>query len=131
MAAGTQLEDFLTRWLATWTGNRPGELIDFYSEDVFYSDPAFRGGLQGQDALRRYFTKLLAANPSWEWRLIEAIPTEKGCTAKWQARIPTPGGVVEEEGLDIVEIEGDKITRNEVYFDRARLLFALGRTPGT
>ncbi len=124
-----ELRDFLERWFAAWTGNDPDGLLEFYAEDVFYSDPAFRGGLQGHD-LRRYFTKLLAANPAWEWKLLEVFPTERGCTVKWQARIPTPGGIVEEEGLDIVEIRDGKITRNEIYFDRSRLLLAQGRTPG-
>lgn len=125
-----ELSDFLTRWLAAWTGNDPAGLLEFYASDAFYTDPAFRGGLQGHDSLRRYFTKLLAANPAWEWKLLEMLPTEKGCAVKWLARIPTPGGMVEEEGLDIVEIRDGKITRNEIFFDRSRLLLALGRTPG-
>jgi hypothetical protein len=33
-------------------------------------------------------------------------------------------GVITEIGLDIVEFKGEKISRNEVYFDRARLLAA-------
>jgi len=33
--------------------------------------------------------------------------------------------VVEEDGADIVEIEGGKITRNEVFFDRTALLEAM------
>ena len=115
---------FCERWLAAWTGNQPDALLAFYAEDALYRDPAFPGGLQGYTALRPYFTKLLAANPEWVWKAVEAHQTPQGFTLKWHARIPTPSGTVEEDGLDIVELADGRITRNEVYFDRAALLAA-------
>ena len=36
--------------------------------------------------------------------------------------------IIREIGLDIVEIEGAKITRNEVYFDRTRLVAAVEKS---
>lgn len=120
-----ELEGFCKRWLAAWTGNDPAGLLDFYAGDAFYSDPAVRDGLRGRDEMARYFEKLLAANPDWKWEVREVLPTAKGCTLKWHAIIPVGDAVVEEDGVDIVEIEDWKITRNEVYFDRAGLLKAL------
>src|SRR5215813_5626253 len=34
------LDEFCRRWLSAWTGNRPQELIQFYSADAYYRDPA-------------------------------------------------------------------------------------------
>lgn len=96
----------------------------FYAEDAFYSDPAKREGMRGHAQLLQYFKRLLAANPDWVWELVEAIPTEKGFTGKWKATIPVGNQVIVEYGVDIVEIVGGKVTRNEVYFDRAALLEA-------
>ena len=45
-------QELCGRWLAAWTGNRPDVLIDFYSSDAFYSDPARWAGLRGR--VRRY-----------------------------------------------------------------------------
>lgn len=115
---------FCDAWLAAWTGNAPGGLLAFYAEDALYRDPGRPGGLRGHAELLPYFTKLLGANPAWVWRAVEVHPTPKGFTLKWHAVIPAGGGSVEEDGLDIVEIAGGKITRNEVYFDRAALLAA-------
>ncbi|MGE5544385.1 MAG: nuclear transport factor 2 family protein, partial [Bacillota bacterium] len=108
-----------------WTGNNPEKLIDYYSRDAFYSDPANKGGLKGYEQLMAYFRKLLAANPGWKWEVVEIFPTEKGFTLKWKATIPIGSEQVIEYGLDIVEVENGKITRNEVYFDRTALLTVL------
>lgn len=120
-----ELESFCSRWLASWSGNHPEDLLAFYSEDVFYRDPGGPEGVHGKAALRRYFEKLLAANPNWKWEMVELMPTEKGFTLKWRTHIPAGDTPVVEEGLDIVELENGHITRNEVYFDRTGLLQAM------
>lgn len=113
-----ELKQFITEWLQAWTGNRPDALLAYYSDDAFYADPAFPNGISGKENLKSYFSKLLSKNPEWIWEAIEIIPTEKGCTLKWKAQVPTPKGNVVFFGLDIVEVTDGKIIRNEVYFDR-------------
>ncbi|MHA1481210.1 MAG: nuclear transport factor 2 family protein [Candidatus Thorarchaeota archaeon] len=120
-----ELAQFINSWLKDWTGNDPEQLLSYYSNDALYIDPANRDGLQGHDSILPYFKKLLGANPDWVWTLKEIFPTEKGATFKWYAKIPVGDSVIEETGLDILEIESGKITRNEVYFDRTKLLSAL------
>lgn len=117
---------FCEAWLPAWSGNRPDALLEFYADDAVYRDPARPKGLRGRSALEAYFGKLLAANPAWVWRPVKIMPTAGGFTLKWEARIPTPAGELVEQGLDIVEIAGGRITRNEVYFDRTALLAAMG-----
>ena len=117
-------QDFSSKWLPAWTGNRPEELVKFYAQDAFYSDPVRREGMRGHNEILPYFKRLLAANPDWVWELVEAFPTEKGFTGKWKATIPVGNKIITEYGVDIVEISGGKVTRNEVYFDRTALLDA-------
>jgi len=120
------LETLAAQWLQAWHGNRPAQLLEYYAEDALYADPAKREGLQGKAAMKPYLEKLLAANPNWVWELVEVIPTAKGFTLKWKARIPVGEQVLEETGLDIVELnEAGKITRNEVWFDRLRWMQAI------
>ncbi len=116
---------FCDAWLPAWTGNRPEALLEFYADEAVYRDPARSKGLRGRTALETYFGKLLAANPAWVWRAVKIMPTTGGFTLKWEARIPTPKGELVEQGLDIVEIASGRITRNEVYFDRAALIAAM------
>ena len=116
------LEEFCRRWLSAWTGNQPEELLQFYSADAYYRDPARPDGSRGEKALCEYFTKLLKKNPDWVWTAREVIPTAKGFVLKWIATIPVQSCSATIEGLDILELSEDKITRNEVYFDRSALL---------
>ena len=118
--------DFASQWLAAWTGNRPDVLLDYYSEDAFYLDPAHPQGLRGKEALRAYLVKLLRKNPDWVWTPLEVIPTPKGFVLKWKATIPiVEKPVLVLEGLDIVELQTGKISRNEVFFDRSAWLAML------
>ena len=129
-----EAEKFASRWLPAWTGNRPNELIAYYSEDAFYSDPGIPNGVKGKEALLGYFLKLLAQNPNWVWTQIEGIPMEDGFLNKWHARIPVGPKIVECVGVCFVQLDSNGlIRRNEVYFDRTELVkeISKARKPAT
>ncbi len=108
-------------WLDAWTGNQPERLLEFYTDDALYIDPANRDGLRGKDQIRPYFVRLLDVYHDWTWRPIEVFPIENGMIVKWECEIHVGPETLHETGVDIVELRGDKISRNEVYFDRTRL----------
>lgn len=118
-------EEFCEQWLAAWTGNRPDYLISFYSDEAFYSDPYIPQGLKGKEQLLEYFRKLISIYPDWKYEPVEIFPTQNGFTLKWKLSIPVNSETVVDYGLDIVEISNDKIIRNEVYFDTARIRKAI------
>ena len=113
------------RWLPLWTGNSPKDLVDVYSDDVFYRDPSKPEGIQGKPALLAYFRKLLATFPDWVWTVDDVWPVDGGFVLRWKAKIPVGGMVVQEDGMDLVLVRDGLVTRNEVYFDRAALLEAM------
>ena len=116
---------FAARWLPAWTGNQPERLASFYSEDAFYLDPAVPEGIKGREPLLRYFRTLLGYNPEWVWTNIDVFPMENGFLNKWIARIPVRDEVIECVGVCTVELRDGLISRNEVYFDRTRLIAAI------
>ena len=116
------LESFCNDWLAAWTGNNPEKLISYYAVDAYYQDPANPKGITDRKHLLKYLTKLLARNPAWKWELIELFPTENGFNFKWKATIPLADTQLVEFGMDIIELDSNKITRNEVYFDISRMI---------
>jgi SnoaL-like domain len=83
-------------------------------------------GVEGKEALRRYFGALLSRYPDWEWRNVDAIPMEGGFLNFWHATIPVAGRVREIEGVCTVELRDGLISRNQVYFDRSELLATEG-----
>ncbi len=117
---------FISEWLKAWTGNGNPEqaflLCGFYSDDFVYSDPFMRNGIRDRQQLLRYFSALLQANPNWHWNALEIIPTAEGCTLLWEAHIPVGNEILRETGLDILEFTNNRISRNEVWFDRSHWL---------
>lgn len=113
---------FCTEWLSAWTGNNPDTLISYYDDNASYSDPAHRDGLKGKQEIRKYFVKLLDVYRDWHWKPIEIFPISSGAIVKWICEIRIHQEIIHEIGLDIVEIKNNKITRNEVFFDRTRLV---------
>jgi hypothetical protein len=119
---------FAETWLPAWTGNRPELLASFYSDDTFYLDPAIPDGVRGMPALLEYFRKLLARNPDWVWTQIEGIPLEAGFLNKWRAVVPVGTATLEVIGVCFVQLDRKgKICRNEVYFDRSKILLETAR----
>jgi ketosteroid isomerase-like protein len=117
--------EFAARWLPAWTGNDPERLASFYTDDVFYADPAIPAGVNGKAELLAYFTKLLASFPDWVWTQTDATPMDGGFLNHWLAKIPVGGQALEIAGVCTVRLRGNLIERNEVFFDRSELLAAL------
>ena len=117
------------RFLTAWNTQEVERVLSCYTTDVDYRDPNTRGSVRGGEALRRYLTKLFAG---WKmhWSLREAYLFENGggCAVLWHATFQRPGGetTIGIDGMDLVEVRGDQIARNEVCFDRAQLAPLLG-----
>jgi hypothetical protein len=64
------------------------------------------------------------------WALRELFPLANadGAAALWHASFRRPSGerTVEADGMDLVLLDGDRVKRNEVYFDRAVLAPLVG-----
>ncbi len=112
------------RLLESWNTQEVERVVDCYTEDVRYRDPNTRGFVEGADALRRYLTKLFER---WQmhWALREAYPLRdaEGAAVLWRATLRPRGGdsEVEIDGMDLALAEGNRLSRNDVYFDRAAL----------
>jgi hypothetical protein len=117
-----QARQFAEKWLPAWSGNRPELLASFYSDDVFYCDPAIPQGVRGRAALLAYFRKLLARYPDWVWTQRGSIPLEHGFLNLWHASIPTGKRRLELDGVCTVQLRQGLIYSNQVYFDRTELL---------
>ena len=122
---------FAERWLPAWTGNRPKELVSYYTDDAFYADPGIPNGIRGREALLAYFSKLLARYPDWVWTHRGSIPLADGFLNEWHATIPVGGHVVEVDGVCTVQLRAERIYSNQVFFDRSPLLAATQRMGGT
>ena len=112
-----------------WNHQDVEATVACYTDDLVYVDPNTRGAVRGADAMRRYLGKLFGR---WEmhWAARELFPLADadGAAVLWHASFRKPGGeqTVEADGMDLVLLDGDRVKRNEVYFDRAVLAPLIG-----
>jgi ketosteroid isomerase-like protein len=117
--------------LESWNTQEVERVADCYTDDVRYRDPNTRDFIEGSDALRRYLTKLF---DTWQmhWALREAYPFRdgEGAAVLWRATLRPRGGdsEVQIDGMDLALVEGDRLSRNDVYFDRAALASLVSAT---
>jgi ketosteroid isomerase-like protein len=112
-----------------WNRQDVEAVLERYTPDVVYRDPNTRGTVEGRDAMRGYLTKLFARwQMHWATRDFFLFEGGDGVAVLWHATLRPKDGEseVEVDGMDLVLMKGDKVKRNEVYFDRAVLaeLFA-------
>jgi ketosteroid isomerase-like protein len=120
----SQLDELKERLIEAWNAQDVEAVVSCYTEDLVYRDPNTRGPVEGAEAMRRYLTKLFSR---WQmkWTVKSTFPLEgvDGVAGLWRASFRVPGSdeTVEADGMDLVLIEGGRVRRNDVYFDRAVL----------
>ena len=110
--------------LSAWNDHDVDRVVACYTEDCIYRDPNTRGAVEGQEALRRYLTRLLRDwRMHWSLREFFAFADGSGGAFLWDAKLtPAAGGKTTEiSGMDLVLLRGERLSRNEVYFDRMAL----------
>jgi ketosteroid isomerase-like protein len=118
--------------LDAWNAHDVERVVACYTPDLVYRDPGTRGEVRGADAFRRYLIKLFASwRMHWSAREIFPLAETGGTAVLWRATLAPVGGdsTVELEGMDLAILEGERLKRNEVYFDRAALLPLLAAQP--
>jgi hypothetical protein len=117
------------RILTAWNSHDVEQVVACYTPDLVYRDPGTRGEIRGAEAMRRYLTKMFSL---WRmhWAPREAFPLggTDGSAFLWHATLTPIGGSVsvEIDGMDLAVLEGERLKRNEVYFDRMALAALLG-----
>jgi ketosteroid isomerase-like protein len=115
---------FAERFLSAWNSQDVDRVLSCYTEDCVYLDPNTRGTVKGHDALRGYLTKLFQQwNMHWVLREFFLFEDKDGGAFLWHAELtPAAGGkTIPVQGMDLVAMRGERMCRNEVYFDRTAL----------
>ena len=103
-------------WLRAWTEKDIDRLLEFYAPDVVYRDNQTAAGIAGHAALRAYLDGLFKATPPMSYEPDEVWPISGGYCGRWYCTIELPDGSKRRmRGFDLVLLEGERITLNEVY----------------
>lgn len=122
------------RFLDAWTSQDVDRVLACYADaELAYSDPNTRGAIRTKDEFRRYLAKLFAAwTMTWTAREVRPFGDGSGAAVLWRATFakagpPKDGSAatlppIAIDGIDLVEVRGGLVTRNEVQFDRTKLV---------
>lgn len=111
-------------FLSAWNEQDVDSVLACYTQDCVYQDPNTRGPVVGHEALRRYLSRLFDAwKMHWSMREFHPLADDNGGAFLWHAELtPASGGTtVKIDGMDLALVRGDRLCRNEVYFDRVAL----------
>lgn len=117
--------EFAEKFLSAWNSQHVDNVLSYYTEDCIYLDPNTQGSVKGHGSLSKYLTKLFQQwKMHWSLREFFLFNNMNGGAFLWHAKLtPSTGGkTIEVDGMDLILIRGDRISRNEVYFDRMTIL---------
>ncbi|PFG74929.1 YybH family protein [Tepidiforma thermophila] len=110
------IERFNAEWLLAWTEKDVPRLLAFYHPEVEYRDGQVPQGVKGHAALRAYLEGLFAATPPMTYVPDEVWPIAGGYCGRWYCTVTLPDGSARRlRGFDLVLLDGDRISFNEVY----------------
>ncbi|MCO5200513.1 MAG: nuclear transport factor 2 family protein [Chloroflexi bacterium] len=110
------LAEFNSAWLRAWSDKDTAKLLTFYHPETLYKDGQVPAGLNGHEALAGYLDNLFKMTPPMEYVPDEVWPIAGGFCGRWICTISLPDGTRRKmRGFDLVLLDGDKITLNEVY----------------
>ena len=110
------IEAYNAAWLQAWTDKDTEKLLTFYGPDVIYKDNQTAAGIYGHAGLRAYLNGLFTATPPMRYEPDEVWAIKGGFCGRWLCTMAMPDGSTRRlRGFDLVLLEGDQITLNEVY----------------
>jgi len=114
------MEKRVAKYMASWNSKDPSKVLKFFAAKSSFVDPANPKGISSKKDLEKYIVPLMKKNSEWNWEIQELIPNKKGCIVKSKAVIPLGKKKAEVACVDILEFKGQKIVRNEVFFDQPK-----------
>ncbi|WP_234195651.1 nuclear transport factor 2 family protein [Pseudacidovorax sp. NFM-22] len=118
------LLDVIERLTRCWDQRDIEGTLNYYTEDVQYSEPGAGVRIDGRDRLRNYLHSYFKAWDS-RWTIYEhhRLEGQNGLVVFWDMEVWRPGSTdrVMTKGMDLVMVRGDQISRDTVYFDRMQL----------
>ena len=96
-------------------------LVEIHAEDCEVGNVSVSGTFRGHDGLREFWTEYRKTFGEMKSTFRNVFATEEGAALEWTTEGTSDGEDVSYDGVSILEIEGDKVSRFRAYFDPRRL----------
>ncbi len=133
-----QVEETARRYFAALQARDPQAMAACWSEDGVQDMVPLRV-MRGPGEVEEFFADLFAAMPDAETTLHNVVASDRQAAVEWRTvgtftgesfeGVAATGGRLELRGLDLLEIEDDRILKNTIYYDGASFMRQLGLLP--
>ena len=127
--------EVIRSYIEAWNSRDASTLVSAFTKDGTFCNPHTHPGIAGQ-ALAEFATAVWTAFPDFHLELLNIGEIEPGIVAiHWlltgtntgqRIEGPPTGRSVSIKGASIIQLEGDEITSDQCYFDRAAFDEQLG-----
>jgi steroid delta-isomerase-like uncharacterized protein len=132
------VEDHARSYFDAVAARDPEQMAKHWSDDIVEDLPGV-GMLRGPTAIKGFFREMFAALPDLEMTAERIVADDSRAAVEWRLRgtfsgapyqgIEPNGRHIELRGLDLLEIEKQKITNNTVFFDTSEFARQIGMLP--
>jgi len=133
-----QVEETARRYFAALQARDPDAMAACWSEDGVEDIVPLRV-MRGPGEVREFFARLFAALPDAETTVHNVVASDRQAAVEWRTvgtftgapfeGVEATGGRLELRGLDLLDIEDDRILKNTAYYDGAAFMRQLGLLP--
>jgi limonene-1,2-epoxide hydrolase len=92
-------------------------LVGIHTEDCEVGNVSVPQTFTGHDGLREFWTEYRKTFGEMRSEFRNVFATEEGAALEWTTEGTSNGDTVTYDGVSILEIEGDKVSRFMAYFD--------------
>ena len=96
-------------------------LVEIHTEDCEVGNVSVPETFRGHDGLREFWTEYRKTFGEMKSTFRNVFASEDGAALEWTTEGTSNGDAVSYDGVSILEIEGDKVSRFMAYFDTRRL----------
>jgi steroid delta-isomerase-like uncharacterized protein len=122
------------KWIAAWNAHSPDKMLPLFTDDIVYEDVAFGEVSHGSAELRKFAASEFEGTPDLELKLLRSDIHNGYGTIEWMFT-GTDKGVFKTgkkfsvRGVSVIEMRGDKISRNLDFYDVATIMRQVGVLP--
>ena len=96
-------------------------LVEIHAKDCEVGNVSVPEAFRGHDGLREFWTEYRKTFGDMKSTFRNVFATGEGAALEWTTQGTSNGDAVSYDGVSILEIEGDKVSRFMAYFDTRRL----------
>lgn len=103
-------------------------MVELFSEDCVLGNSGAHGHFHGKDGARQFWSRYHSAFRDMKSTFRNIIASERCAALEWTTEgSSAQGNRVSYDGVSVLEMSGDKISRFEAYFDTEELARQLGK----